>query len=265
MIVTDLDGTFLGEGGKVSKRNLCAAQAAMAAGIRFVVATGRPVRWLNRISELEILNPLVIANNGACIINDGVIEQTFPIAPDTVREVTAELKGAVPGISFALEYPMTWALEPSFARVRADLAPTVRAQVDDLPASEVLKLLAWHETIATEELFARVVEVVGRRLIPTFSFISASGLVELSAPGVTKASTLSKLLTKWKIPPARVAAFGDMPNDLEMLRLAGKAFVPENAHPDLKRAGFTVVDHHNQDGVGLAILKLLGGSTTQLQ
>lgn len=257
LIVTDLDGTFLGEGSRLSAINLAAVRHALSRDVRFVVATGRPLRWLTPLQELLDLGPVVIASNGACIQHQGRIVAEYRLDPDAILAVAGELRGSVPGLTFAIEYADGWAHEPAYARATERAAAPHIAPLEELPLGGVLKLLVWHRDVSTEPLAQAVAECVRGRFTSTFSFLSSSGLIELSAPGVTKASTLAGLLRDWEISPGEVAAFGDMPNDLDMLRLAGWAFVPANAHPQLLEAGFSVIGHHDADGVGLAIERLL--------
>lgn len=257
LIVTDLDGTFLGEDSRLSPVNLGAARRALSLGLRFVVATGRPLRWLSPLRPLLDLEPVIIASNGACVQQEGHIVAEHHLDPETIRRVAADMRSAVPGVAFAIEHARGWAHEPHYSRhPDRGPAPSV-APLEELPLHGTLKLLAWHPEVSTEPLARAVSECVQDRFTATFSFLSRSGLVELSARGVTKASTLTGLLREWEISPHEVAAFGDMPNDIDMLRLAGSAFVPANAHPLLLGAGFTVIGHHDADGVGIQIERLL--------
>ena len=57
-----------------------------------------------------------------------------------------------------------------------------------------------------------------------------TGLLEISAPGVTKAGTLAGLCEERGVDPAEVVAFGDMPNDLAVLAFAGAGYAMANAH-----------------------------------
>ena len=60
---------------------------------------------------------------------------------------------------------------------------------------------------------------------------STGALVEMSGPGVTKASTLELLCEELEVTSEEVVAFGDMPNDLPMLAWAGTSFAMADAHP----------------------------------
>ena len=53
------------------------------------------------------------------------------------------------------------------------------------------------------------------------TYSTDDGLIEVAAAGVNKGSALAALADRWGIDAKDVIAFGDMPNDLEMLRWAG--------------------------------------------
>jgi len=97
--------------------------------------------------------------------------------------------------------------------------------------------------------------VVGDALTVTHSATSAVGLVEVSGPGVSKASMLRRCCHQLGVSPAAVAAFGDMPNDLDMLTFAGMPRVVANAHPLLLDGRYPVVPGNDRSGVGRTILQ----------
>ena len=72
MIAVDLDGTLLGEDGKVSPRNLAALHAAEAAGIEIVVATGRRHSYAMRVLLL-----LGLAPASALVSSNGTVTRTL--------------------------------------------------------------------------------------------------------------------------------------------------------------------------------------------
>ena len=88
------------------------------------------------------------------------------------------------------------------------------------------------------------------------------GLVELSASGVDKASMLARTCARLGVPASRVAAFGDMPNDVSMLSWAGMPRVVANAHPALLALGFPVVPANHESGVGATILDWVAACTS---
>ena len=94
------------------------------------------------------------------------------------------------------------------------------------------------------------------RLVITWS--STTSLLEISAPGVTKASTLALLCADLGIDAADVIAFGDMPNDLPMLGWAGTSYAMADAHPTVTAAADHVAPGHDEDGVARVLAGVFG-------
>jgi hydroxymethylpyrimidine pyrophosphatase-like HAD family hydrolase len=72
LIAIDLDGTLLGDDGRVSPRNLAALYAAQARGIQLVVATGRRHSF-----AMRVLRPLGLHHNSILISSNGTITRTL--------------------------------------------------------------------------------------------------------------------------------------------------------------------------------------------
>jgi hydroxymethylpyrimidine pyrophosphatase-like HAD family hydrolase len=72
MIAIDMDGTLLGEDGRVSQRNLAALLAAEAAGIEVVVATGRRHSY-----AMRVLRPLGLHHASALVSSNGTVTRTL--------------------------------------------------------------------------------------------------------------------------------------------------------------------------------------------
>ena len=100
-----------------------------------------------------------------------------------------------------------------------------------------------------------VVEAVGALAVPTWTL---DGLMEISAPGVTKGSALVELAAELGVEAADVIAFGDMPNDLPMLSWAGTSYAMANGHPDVRAAADHVAPHHDEDGVAVVLEQVFG-------
>ncbi|MDP9038961.1 MAG: Cof-type HAD-IIB family hydrolase [Acidobacteriota bacterium] len=77
MIAVDIDGTLLGEDGLVSARNRAALQAAHAAGVEIVVATGR-----RHCYAMRVLRPLNLPPGILLVSSNGTVTRT--VGSDTV-------------------------------------------------------------------------------------------------------------------------------------------------------------------------------------
>jgi hydroxymethylpyrimidine pyrophosphatase-like HAD family hydrolase len=95
-----------------------------------------------------------------------------------------------------------------------------------------------------------VVDAVGALATPTWT---VDGLMEISGRGVTKGGALAELCGRLGVGSHEVVAFGDMPNDLPMLRWAGTSYAVANAHPDVTAAATHVAPANYDDGVAVVL------------
>ncbi|WP_233580530.1 HAD family hydrolase [Streptomyces triticirhizae] len=264
LIASDLDGTLLRHDKTVSPRTAAALAAATAAGIRVVFVTGRPARWMEVVSEHLHGEGVAICGNGAAVVdlrNDARLIEVRPLPRENALAVVHALRTAAPGTTFAVERTIGIHQEPGYPPMTMDPAIEV-APVDKLLAegdtyrgAPVLKLLAHHDTLAPDAFLTLARETTGRWAESTRS--SPSALLEISAPGVSKATTLALRCERAGIDPSRVVAFGDMPNDLEMLTWAGTGYAMANAHPAVLAATAHHTDTNENDGVAQTIERLL--------
>ena len=261
LIVTDLDGTFLGSDGTASPENCAAVARAAEIGVPTVFATGRPARRLLALEPVRSARSLAIVSNGALVIDLATQASihVFPLDTAVIAEVFQDVRSALPQAVFALEYVMGFGREECYPLFYGSDDATVVAPCAEalLDAGVPVKLLI-RAGLPTQDLWARVAPVIGDRLYATFSFVSESGFLELTRLGVSKASTLRILLDEMGIAADDVVAFGDMPNDLPMLDLVGHPFIMDNAHESLKRRGYPMCGHHDDSAFATTVQALLG-------
>jgi HAD superfamily hydrolase (TIGR01484 family) len=204
--------------------------------------------------------PRAITSNGAVIFDlaAGTLRQFFPLPVAEAIDVARQIKANVPDAGFAVEYTRGWGRDSTY-QIRGDMvAQDVLSEdvAELLTIRAAVKLLVMSRSLPTLDLYAVVKPLLCGRLDVTYSWVTETGLLEMSAPGVSKASALRILMREADISPAEVVAFGDMPNDVEMLRLAGCGFAMSNGHPDV-RSEFTDAGANNESGFGRTLLKLL--------
>jgi hydroxymethylpyrimidine pyrophosphatase-like HAD family hydrolase len=85
---------------------------------------------------------------------------------------------------------------------------------------------------------------------------NGKGLIEASAPGVSKASTVEELAARQGLRAESVIAFGDMPNDLPLFAWAGTSCAVANAHPAVLAAATHVIGSDDDDGVAEYLEKI---------
>lgn len=257
LVASDLDGTLVHSDGSVSARTRAALVAAEAAGLEVVFVTGRPLRWAEEVFEHVGGHGLAIVSNGALVwdVARAAEHLVRPIDPATGVEIARRIRAAVPESHFAVETLGGIALEPGFLERHPVPDGAARGPIEQIFAGPAVKLLARHETLDWEEFWSRAAAAVGDLAEITWS--SATALLEISAAGVTKASTLALVCAERGIAAAEVLALGDMPNDLPMLAWAGTSYAMANAHPSVRAAATHLAAANDEDGVAQVIESLL--------
>ena len=258
LIATDLDGTFLGANAVLLQSNLAAARRSIEEGVVFVIATGRPRRWLDALTELRDMDPVVISSNGAAVGRLARPRPDFlhPIEPERALAFSAALPPELE-VSFAVEYEYGWGREPGYPVGLFSRADHVANLSDLLTTNPIIKVLARTSHADTHAFSPVAVAAANGILQATFSWHDVCGTVELSAPGVTKGAALARLLEEIGVDAADAVAFGDMHNDLGMLELVGRGYVMADADPCLLGRGFTRIGPNDEGAVGEQILRLL--------
>jgi Cof subfamily protein (haloacid dehalogenase superfamily) len=250
IVASDLDGTIVRSDGTFSERTVEAIAAVEAAGSSFVMVTGRPVRWMRQVADLTRHHGLAVCANGALLydLHSEEVVRSWLLAPESASEVVEALRQALPGIAFAVErLELGFGHEPGYRPRWDSTDPVSQAPVEQLLSADVVKLLARHESLSSDELLQAAREAVPEAAELTHS--SNDGLLEISAVGVSKASGLATVCADLGVAADAVVAFGDMPNDLPMLSWAGLGVAVANAHPEVLAAADEVCPSNDEDGV----------------
>jgi len=246
LILVDLDGTLVGANHEVSQRNSAALERATTAGARVVIATGRPVRLLEPV-RASLGHSIALCYNGAIVFDlasDRVLEahlldgRVFQRAVEKVRESGLDFVVAVEGM------PDVGLRGEEGFREGFEMP---RGTLDEICDGGIVKGLIR----AKGDGFAPIWEAfsTGFRGELEVTRSGIEGLLEISRAGISKGGVIDELARGWGIDPADAIAFGDMPNDLEMFRWAGRSVAMGNAEPEVKLAATEVGAHHDDDAV----------------
>jgi hydroxymethylpyrimidine pyrophosphatase-like HAD family hydrolase len=256
LVATDLDGTLLGVDGRVSPRTAEVLARVDALGVPVVFVTARPLRWMGDIWPHVGSHSLAIVSNGAILydVGAGRVVDIVGIEPEVGIPILRDLAAALPQAGLGLEYAS--GLHRSVL-YDSDEDPDP-STVSDLGApwlGPVAKMLVKDYSISPEELRRVSAEVIGDRATPTWS---VPGLVEISAAGVTKGWRLREVCASLGVEAADVVAFGDMPNDMDMMGWAGTSYAMANGHESVRAAATHIAPANDQDGVACVLSDLYG-------
>ena len=260
LIATDLDGTIVAHYGFISDRTKIAFAAAHAAGIHIYFITGRPIRWMKEIKE-NFNFGLGVCGNGALLydfINEKVLEE-WSFSVEAQLETVKRLRQVIPPVSFATEIGEHFLREKKYVP-RWDIGEDNLGvdQIEEVITAPALKMLA--RCSDGEFSSDEMLELASRALegIATVTHSnSTDSLLEISALGVSKGATLSRVAGRLGLTADDCVTFGDNPNDFSMLSWASRSWAMADGHPDLMKYAKFQTDPHEEDGVAKVIEQLL--------
>lgn len=263
LIASDLDGTIVRRDGSISERTIQAFRRARNEGVQIVFVTGRPTRWLQPIREAFDSIGSVICSNGAVVYDfetDQIIESHTIPAQDVMmtRELILNVE---PEATFAAETLLQLHLEDTFPEP-GDMRHLQEFRPAPLDAAQlgqegVVKFLAKSRLLTPEDFHGLVEPHVHELVSVTHSAFNVT-LLEMAHPSVNKAAALARHAESLGIPASDVIAFGDMPNDIQMLGWAGRGYAMSGGHPTALAACEFEADSVENDGVARVIEDLLG-------
>ncbi|GAA5140866.1 HAD family hydrolase [Nocardioides marinquilinus] len=258
LVATDLDGTLLRSDGTVSVETEGVLAAVEEAGVPLVFVTARPLRWMEHLWRFVGRHGLALVSNGALLFDvaERRVLETRGIAPDVGLPLVDAVAAALPDAAFALECVSGLVRDPRFVEPNEIPPGSPVGPLAELWVEPALKLMVRCPGADDVRVRAAVTAAVGARAVATWS---GPGLVEVSAPGVTKAAGLARVAARLGVDAADVVAFGDQPNDLTMLAWAGTSCAVANADPAVRTAADHVVPANDDDGVARTLAALLAG------
>ncbi len=257
LIATDVDGTLLDRDELVTPRTRAAVLAAVEAGTRFVLATGRPPRWISPVVDALGFAPMAVCANGAVLYDSATdrILSAQTLSVELLAELAEVATRIIPGAGLAVERVGRTAHDaatPQFLSSpgyeHAWLNPdNTEVSLDDVLGAPAVKLLIRKAGARSADMAAALAPHVGIEGDLTYS--TDNGLIEVVPLGVSKATGVDAVAAPLGITAEDVVAFGDMPNDIPMLLWAGLGVAMGNAHPEVKAAADEVTAPNSDDGL----------------
>ena len=249
LIISDMDGTLLPLGGKVSAENKAAIRNFCENGGHFAVATGRiPSATAPYLTGVDINAPSIFYN-GAMLYDFGgqKILATEPLqknAADTefwydfAKNILSNMPKACVEVYTAEGCFIVSPGENDDPRLAKEHYDSAHRDLESLKEQPWLKFFICdeHERLEKMRIAAEKMGAMER----ANSFYSERNYYEFVAQNVSKGSMLKKLRSLIGNDKLKIIAAGDYLNDNEMLREADIGVASANAHAETKKAADVV-------------------------
>lgn len=267
LIVTDMDGTVLGEDHKITEENKIALKEAEKLGVKVVFATGRfHDSAKGHMDFLDNIMP-IISSNGAIIkhpitneilysnfIDQGLCMEIMNILDEYnvkyqvyTDEKIFQKYETEEEMKFMKEFIMKNFSDRAEIIFKKDLR-------DDLKNSKVLKFNIME--MERPELLDKIRDDL--KLLNNLEITSSwKGNLEIMGEGSHKGKAVEYLSNLLGIDRENIIAFGDNYNDLSMIEFAGTGVAMGNAEEEVKKIANYITDKNGNSGVAKAINDLV--------
>ncbi|MFN0244241.1 MAG: HAD-IIB family hydrolase [Planctomycetota bacterium] len=265
-LVLDLDGTVLDDTSSVHPRTRAALDAARAAGVRVLVATGRSNLSAHPVlEELGLECPAVVFNGAAlyCPQTRRMLEERVLGNRTLERALAFGREHDFPMVVMCADKKL--ATQPRDAHEAAAMAGMKAleyvADVRELSAEYVIRVTYFAKNGGASDALASAVESWVELPVYVTHFplsvlpnhrTSPMSVVDLHPPCRGKAEALRVMQELYGIPPQRVVAVGDATNDIPMFEAAGLSVAMGDGMREAREAAQRVIAGCN--GTALAEL-----------
>jgi Cof subfamily protein (haloacid dehalogenase superfamily) len=268
LLVTDLDGTLLGNDGQLSTANRLALETLGSNGVRRVIATGRSLFSARKVIDEHWPIDTLVFSSGAGVIDWPTQELTSAFSLDAKQIERAAAVFDELGLSFMVHecIPQNhrfWFRRSVSSEANLDFSRRIALyeqhsqELESLPTKATQLLAVVPPNGVTGITGIKVLELVRQRL-PELNVIRATSpldhhsiWIEVFPATVSKSQAAERLRVQQGVPLSRTVAIGNDHNDVDLLHWAGSSFVVGNAPADLQ-AQFEVVPTNVNDGFAVA-------------
>lgn len=260
LVVCDMDGTLLQDDKTLSEGNLQAIEEFVKRGGRFAIASGKTVGAIrNYASLLPFLSPSVTA--GGCVIYDFVRGKTLEsrgMPMDSAKKALEDIQIQYPQVGIVITAEDGYMYFPTSSFYSQELVHEEHFRyyvrdIEDLPDSWV-KFVVAADTQTIEDMQELYMDA---SYAGTYFINTGPTYLELMPVGVTKASGLRGLCRLMKVKLNNTIVIGDYYNDVDILKIAGRAVAMQNAPKAIRDMADEVIGSNQEDGVGHYLRRLM--------
>jgi hypothetical protein len=273
LIAVDLDGTLFDSHGQISSRCIDAIKRAGECGIYVVISTGRPLVGVpfEKIEGSGIR--YAITTNGAsiydiitkqCLYEDAMDEEMFSPIVSQLSQYDLHMDAFIGGKAYGTERGLKNSDRLDVPPSLKDYIINTRTHLKDMPGfirENHLSVQKMTLNFYPDGKGGYTDRDKAQNLLvsnPGVDFVCGGyHNIEITKAGVNKGIGLHKLAEILGIDPHETMAIGDTENDLAIIKAAGVGVAMGNATDDVKAEAAIVTSSNDEDGVALAIEKVL--------
>lgn len=260
MIAVDMDGTFLNSEKTYDRPRFEKLLDRMdEKGIRFVCASGNQLPKLEYYFEGLTDRMTFVAENGAYIIHKGEVLYSAVMSTEMVQKGIDALQ-AYSDTPFLLCGVNGSYLKKGATGKYADIFRQYYLNIEEVNnLHEIEDEILSFTTIFQITEVSEVLDYLEKRIGKHLSVVgSGFGFVDILLPDVHKGLGMKLLQERWNISVDACAAFGDSPNDIEMLKQVTHGYAMANAEPSVKAVAKYEIADHNTTSLLDTIEQLIG-------
>jgi len=261
LVLADVDGTLVTQAKVLTPAARAAVAELRRAGIGFAITSGRPPRGMAMLTEpLAIDMPVAGFNGGVLVAPDLDTILAAHDLPEAAIAVAMELL-ARHGLDAWIYTRTRWLVRDAAAAHVEREARTVQFApevVADLAAAMVHKVVKIVGVSDDASRMAACADAAGSALGEgVVASLSQPYYLDITAAQANKGAVLDALSERTGIGRERIAAIGDMANDVAMFRRAGVSIAMGNAEDKVKDQARYVTDSNEEDGFANAIRRFI--------
>ena len=255
-VAIDLDGTVLDGDGRLSPFAKATLEAVAAAGVHVIPATARPPR-----STLPLIGSAqsAVCCNGALVIegDGGTLHETC-FDPDALVRFIAWARSRIPDLGFGVRAHDHLIGNETYLNLRNAARPSGHVVIEH--PQQLLRYRSHAASFRASGMTSdSIVGLLRTGMDPelgAFS-ISAGSVLDVSPRGASKATGLRVLAAHHGFTADETIAYGDMPNDVDMLTWAKIGVAVADAHAEAADAADLQIGRASDDAVARHIRSVL--------
>jgi len=267
LVIGDVDGTLVTSDKRLTPAARQAARDLRDHGIDLMITSGRPPRGMEMLIEpLQLTTPLAAFNGGMFVSPELDVLQCRPIPDDIVlplHDLLRTHRVSVWGYSGT-----DWfVIDPDGPHVARESA-TVAFSPSTVPSFEgIAKIVKLVGVSDDEPRLVAAAEAVHLQFGAAVSATrSQSYYLDITHPDANKGAVVDYAVAQLGVPAERIAALGDMPNDLPMFAKVGLSIAMGNAAAEVRQAADAITTANDDDGFAAGVARyVLGNDSSSRQ